>query len=211
MQEGKALVAKHFPEFNAQQLDLLEVYVKVLLETNKAINLISRKNEDEVWVNHILHSLSIVKVMKFLPGQQVLDFGTGGGLPGIPLAIAFPNTHFLLVDSIGKKVNAVKNMTEHLGLGNVKTKHIRVEEIEMKFDFAVSRAVTALPTIAGWLKGKLKKGHSAKLSNGLIYIKGGDFNEELKQINRAHKMWHMTEWFEDEFFETKKVVWIDLT
>lgn len=210
MLEGKQLVAKYFPEFDARQLDLLEAYVEALLDTNKVINLISRKNEDEVWVNHILHSLSIVKVIKFLPNQNVLDFGTGGGLPGIPLAIAFPETQFLLVDSIGKKVKAVKNMAERIGLKNVETKHTRVENLDQKFDFAVSRAVTALPTIRGWLKGKLNKGKSSELPNGLIYIKGGDFEEELKQINRPHKIWHMSDWFEPEFFETKKVVWIDL-
>jgi len=208
--EGRDLVAKHFPEFNSKQLDLLQAYVDALLETNKVINLISRKNEDEVWVNHILHSLSIVKVVQFLPNQDVLDFGTGGGLPGIPLAIAFPETNFLLVDSIGKKVNAVKRMAEQIGLSNVKTQHTRVEDLPMKFDFAASRAVTALPTIDGWLKGKLKKGKMGDLPNGLIYIKGGDFDHELKKINRPYKIWQMTDWFESDFFETKKVVWLNL-
>ncbi len=210
MSEGRKLVASYFPEFDARQLDLLEAYVEALLETNKVINLISRKNEDEVWVNHILHSLSIVKVVKFLPKQNVLDFGTGGGLPGIPLAIAFPETNFVLVDSIGKKVNAVKLMAEKIGLSNVKTQHIRVEELTTAFDFAVSRAVTALPTIQVWLKGKLKRGNACELPNGLIYIKGGDFEDELEHIKKPYRIWNMSDWFDADFFETKKVVWIDL-
>lgn len=210
MSEGKQLIAKYFPDFTEAQLNLLESYVNALLETNKVINLISRKNQEEVWVNHILHSLSIVKMVKFLPNQHVLDFGTGGGLPGIPLAIAFPETNFLLVDSIGKKVNAVEGIIQRIGLKNVKTKHTRVEDLSMKFDYAVSRAVTSLSTMNDWVKGKLKKGIGGDVPNGLIYIKGGDFDQELQDLKRPYRIWEMSEWFEPEFFETKKVVWIDL-
>lgn len=204
------LLKSHFPNITEQQIKLLNQYSALLLETNEVINLISRKDTDHVFTRHILHSLSIAKVNDFAAGQRVLDIGTGGGLPGIPLAIMFPQTEFYLVDSIGKKVNAVKSMAEQLDLQNVYAANERVEKLKMKFDFAVSRAVTALPKIALWLKGKIEKGNEATLPNGLIYIKGGDFSDELKEIGKAFKIWEIQPWFEDEFFETKKVVWIDL-
>jgi 16S rRNA (guanine527-N7)-methyltransferase len=208
--KGKQLIASHFPDLTDHQLDQLENYVALLLETNQRVNLISRKNEARVWEEHILHSLSIAKVVQFESGTRVLDFGTGGGLPGIPLAIVFPEANFTLIDSIGKKTNAVEEMRKALHLDHVTVKHGRVETLNQRFDFAVSRAVTALPTIAQWLRGKLTKGDSHGFSNGLIYIKGGDFGDELTEIGRPSKIWNMQDWFEDPFFETKKVVWIDL-
>mgnify|MGYP001183346452 CR=1 FL=1 len=210
MQSGTYLIASYFPSFTKSQLEQLEHYVALLLETNQQINLISRKNEDQVWVNHILHSLSIAKVVEFKEGQQVLDFGTGGGLPGIPLAIAFPKASFLLVDSIGKKVKAVQAMVDAMKLPNVRTQHIRVEDVPDSFDFAVSRAVTALPRVDEWLKGKLHRGNASGLPNGLVYIKGGDFQEELDQIAKLYRIWEINDFFEEKFFDTKKVVWLDL-
>lgn len=207
---GPGLVAHYFPHFTEEQLSLLERYVALLIQHNREVNLISRKNEVRVWEEHILHSLGIAKVVSFEKGMKVLDFGTGGGLPGIPLAIAFPEAEFLLLDSIGKKITAVGKMVEMLGLNNVLTVHGRVEDLKGQFDFAVSRAVTALPRIAPWLRDKIRKGKKTSIPNGLLYIKGGDFDDELKEIGRKHELWNMSLWFEDPFFETKKVVWIDL-
>ena len=205
--QGRARIAHYFPSFTARQLDLLEGYANLLIETNQRINLISRKNEDQVWIDHILHSLSIAKVLEVEQPLRILDFGTGGGLPGIPLAIASPDCEFLLVDSIGKKVKAVGEMAQTLQLNNVQTRHQRVEELTEQFDFAVSRAVTALPRIQQWLQGKLVKGTKANLPNGLIYIKG----DELSAIKRPFEIWELASIFKEDFFETKKVVWIDLT
>lgn len=210
MSQGSELIRAHFPTISDHQLALIKHYTELLLETNQTINLISRKDTEQVYTRHILHSLSIAKVNDFAPEQRVLDVGTGGGLPGIPLAILNPETEFYLVDSIGKKIKAVDLMVEELGLANVYVANERVENLKMKFDFAVSRAVTALPKINGWLKGKIRKGHEATLPNGLIYIKGGDFQDELKEIGKTYKTWDIQPWFKDEFFETKKVVWINM-
>ncbi len=207
---GKNLIASYFPDLSSQQLDLLERYAKELVQHNQGVNVISRKNEDRVWEEHLLHSLGIAKVIQFKPGTRVLDFGTGGGLPGIPLAILFPETSFLLVDSIGKKIRIVEEMATSLGIQNVRAQHARVEDIQETFDFAVSRAVKSMPVMREWLKGKIHKGKEHVIPNGFIYIKGGDFGAELSQLRKANRIWEMSEWFEDPFFETKKVVWVDL-
>lgn len=207
---GIKLIAASFPDLNAQQLRLLEHYTALLLEANTRVNLISRKDVEHVWTRHLLHALSITRVVSFAPGQNVVDVGTGGGLPGIPLAIAFPGTRFHLVDSVGKKIKAVQWMISELGIDNATAKNMRIEDSTRKYDFAVSRAVTRLPVIVQWLDGLIQRGHKATLPNGLVYIKGGDFSGELEEIGRPCRIWELNQWFDDPFFETKKVVWIDI-
>lgn len=210
--EGKSLIQAYFPDFSANQIEQLAHYGALLKDFNQRINLISRKNVDKIWSEHILHSLSIAKVVSFKNGHRILDFGTGGGLPGIPLAIAYPDASFLLIDAIGKKVNAVQTMASEIGLDHVSTRHARVETLNEKFDYAVSRAVTALPTVNIWLRGKIKKGNlNEGVPNGLLYIKGGDFQHELQEIKRPYRTWELVDYFAEPFFETKKVVWIDMT
>lgn len=202
-------VAAYFPEITEDQIAKLHHYVEVLLETNETLNLISRKNTDQVWENHIIHALSILKLDAFRPGNKILDFGTGGGLPGVPLAICNPDCDFLLVDSIGKKVKAVQRMVEEIGLTNVRTRHCRVEEIKETFDFSVSRAVTSFDKMDDWLKGKIRPGKESDIEHGFIYIKGGDFEEDLLELDRRFKVWRMSDWFSEPFFETKKLVWVE--
>lgn len=208
--KGKQLFGDLVPNISSDQLDLLERYVDLLLEVNQQVNVISRKNTDRVWEEHLLHSLSIAMVTRFKPGTKVLDVGTGGGLPGIPLAILNPEAEFLLIDSIGKKVRVVREMARNLGLSNVRVEHVRAEDVNDRFDFVVSRAVTALPKFVEWIKGKINRSSQHDLKNGLIYIKGGDFEDELKEVGRPYRLWEISDWFDDPFFETKKVVWIDV-
>jgi 16S rRNA (guanine527-N7)-methyltransferase len=169
------------------------------------INVVSRKDIDELYLRHVLHSLGIAKVMSFKPGSKVMDVGTGGGFPGIPLAILFPETQFHLVDSIGKKIKVVNEVVEGLGLLNVKTTNGRVEEIKDTYDFIVSRAVAQMETFVGWTKGKIAKKQNHDLKNGILYLKGGDLTEELEKYTSA-TIYNLPDFFEEDFFETKKVV-----
>jgi 16S rRNA (guanine527-N7)-methyltransferase len=186
-----------------QQLDSL------YHEWNEKINVISRKDIDALYTKHVLHSLGIAKIQSFEPGTFVLDVGTGGGFPGIPLAILFPETRFYLIDVIAKKIKVVQAVADALGLKNVKAEQIRAENVKGDFDFIVSRAVTNMPDFVSWVKTKIKKQHKHELKNGILYLKGGDLTEELKDFPKA-TLYDLADFFEDEFFETKKVVHLPL-
>lgn len=201
------LILKYFPDLTEKQIEQFNQVGDLYKEWNERINVVSRKDIEEIYTNHILHSLAIAKVMKFEDGSDVLDVGTGGGLPGIPLAILFPNVNFHLVDSIGKKIKVVQGVAEGLGLTNVKAEQKRAEELHNHYDFVVSRAVTAMPRFAEWIRGKFKKDSLNPLPNGLLYLKGGDLTEELKDFPNA-ELHNISDFFEEDFFETKKVVYL---
>lgn len=175
---------------------------------NEKINVISRKDVDNLYVNHVLHSLGIAKVQSFKPGAAILDVGTGGGFPGIPLAILFPETHFHLVDSIGKKIKVVNAVADALGLKNVRGEQIRAEQIKGEYDFIVSRAVTRLKEFYGWVHNKVKQESVHELDNGILYLKGGDLEEELNELRKPYALYNLSDYFKEEFFETKKVVYV---
>jgi 16S rRNA (guanine527-N7)-methyltransferase len=178
---------------------------KLYGEWNEKINVVSRKDIDELYLRHVLHSLAIAKVQAFEPGSRILDVGTGGGFPGIPLAIMFPESDFHLVDSIGKKIKVVNGVAESLGLDNLKASHMRAEKADGKYDFVVSRAVTRMESFVPWIKGKVSKHHNHELKNGILYLKGGDLTEELSGFPTA-KIFDIKDFFEESFFDTKKVV-----
>lgn len=203
-------ILKHFPDLTEVQRDQFARLQELYAFWNAQINVISRKDMDSFYERHVLHSLGIATVMKFQPGSDVLDIGTGGGFPGIPLAILFPDTQFHLVDSIGKKIKVVAEVAQALGLKNVKATHGRAEDIKGQYDFIVSRAVTAMPTFLKWCKGKIKKENNHPLRNGILYLKGGDLSEELAPVAHPIQMYPLAEKFEGEFFETKKVVYVQL-
>lgn len=177
---------------------------------NNKINVISRKDVDNLYVNHILHSLAIAKVVSFQKGCEVLDVGTGGGFPGIPLAILFPEAHFHLVDSIGKKITVVKEISNALGLKNVEAEQVRAEEIKRKYDFIVSRAVTRMKEFYGWVRTKNKAQSKHSLDNGILYLKGGDLDEEMNELKKPYSQYDLEDFFTEEFFETKKVIYVPL-
>ena len=203
------LIKKYFPELSENQLEQFYKLEGIYKEWNAKINVVSRKDIDELYLRHVLHSLGIAKVQKFKPGSSVMDVGTGGGFPGIPLAIMFPETQFLLVDSIGKKLKVVKAVSDELGLKNVTILHDRVEKVKDKFDFIVSRAVTNMPDFVGWVRKKIKKDSVHELKNGILYLKGGDLSEELKDYKTV-QLFELPDFFEEEFFETKKVVYLPI-
>ncbi|MCF4102375.1 16S rRNA (guanine(527)-N(7))-methyltransferase RsmG [Gillisia sp. M10.2A] len=199
------LIRKYFPEISAEQAQQFELMQELYHDWNLKINVVSRKDIDELYLRHVLHSLGIAKVQKFRPGSKILDVGTGGGFPGIPLAIMFPESQFHLVDSIGKKIKVVDEVVAGLGLKNVTTTNSRVEEVEGTYDFIVSRAVAAMPTFVHWVKGKIAKANNHELKNGILYLKGGDLTEELENYRTA-KIYDLADFFDEEFYETKKVV-----
>ena len=200
------IIHKYFPDLTEKQIQQFSDLQNLYEHWNAQINVISRKDMDALYVNHVLHSLAIAKVIQFKKGTSVLDIGTGGGFPGIPLAILFPKTDFLLVDSIGKKIKVVNEVSAAIGLTNVRTINERAENIDETFDFIVSRAVTNMADFKKWVKGKFKKTHNNTLNNGILYLKGGDLSKELKGI--PHQQYNITDYFEEDFFETKKVVYI---
>lgn len=202
-------ILKHFPELTDTQQKQFHKLESLYNDWNSKINVISRKDIDQLYTKHVLHSLAIAKVQKFEPGTYVLDVGTGGGFPGIPLAILFPETRFYLIDVILKKINVVKAVAEALELKNVKAEQIRAENVKGDFDFIVSRAVTNMPDFVSWVKGKIKKQQKHELKNGILYLKGGDLTEELQDFPKA-KEYNISDFFADEFFETKKVVHLPL-
>jgi 16S rRNA (guanine527-N7)-methyltransferase len=202
------LIRKYFGDLNSAQLEMFVKLMPLYQHWNSKINVISRKDIDNFYVNHVLHSLSIGKIINFLPGTTVLDVGTGGGFPGIPLAILFNETQFTLIDSIGKKIKVVNEITEELGIRNVTAKQERAENIKTKFDFIVSRAVTQLPIFNNWIKNSIASKSNNKLPNGILYLKGGDFTDELMQLTKRHKIYPIKDYFNEPFFETKKVVHI---
>lgn len=202
-------ILKYFPDLTENQIEQFRKLEALYLDWNAKINVISRKDIDQLFVKHVLHSLAIAKIQKFEPGTYVLDVGTGGGFPGIPLAILFPETRFYLIDVILKKINVVKAVAEAIGLKNVKAEQLRAENVKGDFDFIVSRAVTNMPDFYSWVKDKIKKQNKHELKNGILYLKGGDLTEELKDFPKATE-YAIADFFDDEFFETKKVVHLPL-
>ena len=201
-----SLILKYFPEITDEQKQQFEKLEKLYTEWNEKINVISRKDMDGLYEKHILHSLGIAKVMPFADCTKVLDVGTGGGFPGIPLAILFPEVSFTLIDSIGKKIKVVEAVSEGLGLKNVTAVHGRAEKLKEKFHFVVSRAVTQMPEFLRWLKGKFEKEQFNEKHNGVLYLKGGDLAEELAGLRC--EIFQLKNYFEEEFFDTKKVVYL---
>lgn len=202
-------IIKYFPELTETQISQFEKLGALYTEWNAKINVISRKDIDELYTRHVLHSLGITKVMPFKPGAQVLDVGTGGGFPGIPLAILFPETNFYLIDIIAKKIRVVQEVAKGLQLQNVKAEQMRAENVKQDFDFIVSRAVTNMPDFVTWVKDKVKKQQNHELKNGILYLKGGDLTEELQDFPKATQ-YNLQDYFTDDFFETKKVVHLPL-
>ncbi|MFD1551351.1 16S rRNA (guanine(527)-N(7))-methyltransferase RsmG [Putridiphycobacter roseus] len=204
------LIYKYFPDLSDHQKELFGQLYDIYKLWNDQINVVSRKDFDTFYEKHVLHSLGIAKAINFVPGSDILDVGTGGGFPGIPLAILFPESNFYLVDSIGKKIKVVDEVKDALGLTNVIAKQVRAEDIQHKFDFVVSRAVTAMPKFLMWVRKKIKKNDKNAFPNGLLYLKGGDLTDEMKPVREYYEFLHLADHFEEEFFETKKVVYVDL-
>jgi len=202
------IILKYFPDLSPVQQQQYQQLPELYNFWNNQINVISRKDIDLLLERHVLHSLGIAKVMPFLPGESVLDVGTGGGFPGLPLAILFPETQFYLVDSIGKKIKVVNEVATAIGLKNLKAEHARAEQMPGKFDFVVSRAVTQLKDFYPWVKGKFNKASKNKLPNGILYLKGGDLSQEIAESGLHVKQYHLKDYFTDEFFETKQVIYV---
>ena len=207
---ARDVVLPHFPDLTDAQLNQLDAIANTVWDWNQRINVISRK-DPEVMVRHVLHSLGIAKVMRFEPGSRVLDVGTGGGFPGLPLAVMHPNTEFVLCDSIGKKIKVVQAAAKAAGLKNVKALHARAEDVEGSYDFVVSRAVTRMAVFLTWLDGKIKTDCVHSLPNGVLYLKGGDLTEELSEVQLPCIVTALKTWFDDPFFETKHVVHVGFT
>ena len=199
------LLTSYFPNLNSEQIRQFEALEGLYQIWNAQINVISRKDTDHFYERHVLHSLAIAKIVQFLPGSSVLDIGTGGGFPGIPLAILFPEVQFHLVDSIGKKIKVVQEVAANLGLQNVQASHARAETIKDRYDFIVSRAVTQMPVFLTWVKGKSAKKNLHNFKNGVLYLKGGDLSEELAGLRYPVKEFPIADFFKEEFFETKKL------
>lgn len=203
------LIRKYFPNLTTDQEEKFQKLEELYKDWNLKINVVSRKDIDELYLRHVLHSLAIAKFQQFNPGSRIMDVGTGGGFPGIPLAILFPESKFTLVDSIGKKIKVVDEVSEGLELQNVTTYNQRVEDLKEQFDFIVSRAVAAMPTFVRWTKGKIAKDNNHERRNGILYLKGGDLEEELQDYRTA-EVYELSSFFEEEFFDTKKLVYLPM-
>jgi 16S rRNA (guanine527-N7)-methyltransferase len=201
------LILNYFPDLSPNQIAQFTKLEELYKDWNLKINVVSRKDIDELYLRHVLHSLAIAKFIEFKPGSKIMDVGTGGGFPGIPLAIMFPEVQFTLVDSIGKKIKVVEEVVQGLGLDNVVAKHQRVEEEKEQFDFVVSRAVAAMPTFMRWIKGRISKKSNHDIRNGVLYLKGGDLEEELKDYTTI-EIYDLKDFYKEDFFDTKKLVYL---
>jgi len=203
-----SIIENYFPDISADQKEKFRKLGALYIEWNQKINVISRKDMENLYTHHILHSLSVAKVIQFEKGTSILDAGTGGGFPGIPLAILFPECSFHLVDSIGKKIIVVKSIAEELGLKNLIAEKVRAEELKDKYDFVVSRAVTSLKEMYGWTHKLIRSGGKNTLQNGILYLKGGDLHQEVRELSRKVMTFELNDFFKEEFFETKKIIYI---
>lgn len=199
----------YFPKLTDNQKEQLKALKPLYEEWNSKINVISRKDMDQFITHHLLHSLSIAKLISFKNGTSILDVGTGGGFPGIPLAILFPNVDFLLVDSIGKKINVAQSVIQSIGLGNVEAVQTRVEQLSESFDFIVSRAVTNLPTFDKWIQYKVRKHGFNDMPNGILYLKGGDLTNEIETLHKKVTCYSISDFFDDEYFKEKYIVYFN--
>ena len=204
------IIKKYFPDLSTQKLEQLAQLGQLYREWNEKINVVSRKDIDHLYERHVLHSLGIAKIIEFVPGTSIMDVGTGGGFPGIPLAILFPETNFFLVDSIAKKIKVVEGVSQSLGLKNVQGSQGRAEKVNAQFDFVVSRAVTAFPKFVSLVRKKINNKQQNKLANGILYLKGGDFQEELDPFKKQVQVYPLGQYLQEEFFETKKLIHLSL-
>ncbi len=202
-----SIITKYFPDLTERQRTQYEALYGLYADWNAKINVVSRKDFDQLYLRHVLHSLAIAKVCRFEAGARILDVGCGGGFPSVPLAIMFPEVHFTAADSIGKKITVVRGVCEGAGIDNIDARNVRVEQIGEKFDYAVSRAVTEMPAFVKWVRGKIERGRRGTLDNGILYLKGGDLEAELAATHMKWREYPISEFFEEEFFETKKVVY----
>ena len=204
------IITKYFPDLTPRQLEQFEQLGELYKEWNEKINVISRKDIDQLYERHVLHSMGIAKYIQFTPGTKIMDVGTGGGFPGIPLAILFPETNFRLVDSIAKKIKVVEGVSQSLGLTNVLAEQARAEKVNDEFDFVVSRAVTAFPKFVSLVRRKISANQKNSMPNGILYLKGGDFLEELEPFKKQVQVFPLSDQFEEAFFETKKLIHLRL-
>lgn len=205
-----SLISEYFPDLTEDQRLKFERFGPLFTDWNSKINMVSRKDIDQLYLKHVLHSLGIAKVMPFAAGSKVLDIGTGGGFPGIPLAILFPDSYFVMVDSIGKKIKVVNEIIRELGIENAEAHHVRAEQHRDKYDFVVSRAVTRMAAFIPWTEGKIKEKQINPFPNGILYLKGGDLDEELLETGMAYEIYPLSRYFPDPFFETKATVYVRL-